>query len=150
MITYIGSVYFIPPSCRNNAEVERPSFCDIAVELQRPDFQILKWSSSDEAQYSKPARTLANPIEKGRGLYPELQKMYLRKNDVQKEKITPEDQPAKGPKTDAENSTTSGQGSSPTESITLASSFKTLAHSPENGDADGYDFVGASEEPEYA
>ena len=151
---------FIPLSCRNDAEDERPSFCDVAVELQRPDFQILKWSTSDEAQYSKSARTLANPIEKGRGLYPELQKMYLRKNGV---RITAEDQPARGPKT-ADNSMTSGQGSShataavlvaaPVEPVSLTSglSLKTssvhIGPEIENGDqqcADGYDFVGESE-----
>ena len=58
---------------------ERPSFCDIVVSLQLPDFQILKWSVSDEDKYSQPAKTLGTAIEKGHGLYPELQGKYLRK-----------------------------------------------------------------------
>ena len=117
------------------------------MELQRPDFQILKWSTSDEAQYSKSARTLANPIEKGRGLYPELQKMYLRKNGI---RIAAEDQPARGPKT-ADNSMTSGQGSN--HAVLVAAPVEPVSLTSGAGDeqcADGYDFVGASEEPEYA
>ena len=63
---------------------ERPSFCDIVVPLQLPEFQILKWSAADEAKYSLPTRTLGSDIEKGHGLYPELQSKYLRKT-VQRE-----------------------------------------------------------------
>ena len=60
----------------------RPTFCDILVSLQQPDFQILKWSSADEAKYSKAARTLGSPIEKRHGLHPELQRSYLRKGSA--------------------------------------------------------------------
>ena len=129
------------------------------MELQRPDFQILKWSASDEAKFSKSARTLANPIEKGRGLYPELQKRYLRprENCAQKQA---EDQPTRGPKT-ADNSMTSGQGSNQAiavlvaasvEPVSLMTSGLSLKTSPVHIDqqcADGYDFLGASEDPEY-
>ena len=60
----------------------RPTFCDIVVSLQQPDFQILKWSSADEAKYSKAARTLGSAIEKGHGLHPELQRSYLGKGSA--------------------------------------------------------------------
>ena len=59
---------------------ERPSFCDIVVSLQLPDFQILKWSPSDEAKYSQAAKTLGEDIEMGQDLYPELQKKYLKED----------------------------------------------------------------------
>ena len=69
-------------ACRNPDEAVRPTFCEVVVSLQQPDFQILKWSSADEAKYSKAARTLGSPIEKGHGLHPELQRSYLRKGSA--------------------------------------------------------------------
>ena len=69
-------------TCRNSDEAVRPTFCEVVVSLQQPDFQILKWSSADEAKYSKAARTLGNPIEKGHGLHTELQRSYLRKGSA--------------------------------------------------------------------
>ena len=48
------------------------------VSLQRPDFQLLQWSSSDKARYSLPARTLATAMKEGHDLYPELQRTYLK------------------------------------------------------------------------
>jgi hypothetical protein len=69
-------------SYRNPGEARRPSFCEIVVSLQRPDFQILKFSPTDESKYSKAAMTLGSPIEKGHGLYPELQRSYIRKGSA--------------------------------------------------------------------
>ena len=66
---------------RNDEVAERPSFCDIVVSLQLPDFQILKWSPSDEAKYSQAAKTLGEAIEMGRDLYPELQGKYLQRTE---------------------------------------------------------------------
>lgn len=69
-------------TCRNPDEAVRPTFCEIVVSLQQPDFQVLKWSSDDEAKYSKEARTLGSSIEKGHDLYPELQGAYLTKGSA--------------------------------------------------------------------
>ena len=74
------SIYF--STCRNPDEAVRPTFCEIVVSLQQPDFQILKWSSADEAKYNKAARTLGSALEKGHGLHPELQRSYLRKGSA--------------------------------------------------------------------
>jgi len=67
---------------RNERESERPSFCDITVSLQQPDFQVLKWSSSDETKYNQLARTLGSDIEKGHDLYPELQRVYCTSDEA--------------------------------------------------------------------
>ena len=77
LVARIQSIFY--SICRNPDEAVRPTFCEIVVSLQQPDFQILKWSSADEAKYSKAARTLGSPIEKGHGLHPELQRSYLGK-----------------------------------------------------------------------
>ena len=55
----------------------RPTFFDILLVLQRPDFQLLKWKPEDEATYSQEARTLGNVAEVGKELYAELQSMYM-------------------------------------------------------------------------
>ena len=83
-MVYHGMQFILLISCfiftlRNHEVSERPSFCDIVVPLQLPDFQILKWSAADEAKYRLPTRTLGSDIEKGHGLYPELQSKYLRR-----------------------------------------------------------------------
>ena len=54
---------------------ERPLFFDIMIPLQKPDFQILKWSDNEgEGE----ALTLGAPLEKGRHLYRDLQRTYAR------------------------------------------------------------------------
>ena len=121
------------------------------MELQRPDFQILKWSASDEAHYSKSARTLANPIEDGRGLYTELQKIYQRKNV--------KDQPASSLKTLGPDDTTFDEFEEAARPATVRKSTSTTglispARSPVKIDqeytdsyeyTDGYDYAGTSE-----
>ena len=51
------------------------------VSIQQPDFQILKWTQDDENKYSKLARTLGAPIEKGSRLYMDLQRLYIVKEE---------------------------------------------------------------------
>lgn len=68
--------YFPLITCRNPQENERPSFCNIVVSFQLPDFQILNWSHSDKTLYSEASQRLGGPIETGKELYTELQKRY--------------------------------------------------------------------------
>ena len=53
------------------------------IPLQKPDFQILKWSNNEgEGE----ALTLGAPLEKGHHLYRDLQRMYLtQKQDASKD-----------------------------------------------------------------
>ena len=63
-------------TCRHPEAESRPTFFDILLVLQRPDFQLLKWKPEDEAAYSQEARTLGSLAEAGKELYAELQNMY--------------------------------------------------------------------------
>jgi len=56
----------------------RPLFYDLLLLLQRPDFQLLRWSAEDEVVYSEKARTLGGPVEDGVELYAELQESYSK------------------------------------------------------------------------
>ena len=47
------------------------------VPIQKPDFQILKWSSEEVNSYSEQARTLGVPLEAGHQLHRDLQRTYL-------------------------------------------------------------------------
>ena len=67
--------------CRHYEPQSRPTFFEILLALQRPDFQLLKWTSEDEASYSEEARTVGSPIEAGEELYAELQQMYSHLDD---------------------------------------------------------------------
>ena len=61
---------------RNPSPDSRPSFPDVLVELQRPDFKLLTWTPEDVAAYSEQARTLGAPLEAGEELYTDIQKKY--------------------------------------------------------------------------
>ena len=63
--------------CRHSEPELRPTFFDVLLVLQRPDFQLLNWLPDDVATYSEQARTLGAPVEAGEELYTELQKTYL-------------------------------------------------------------------------
>ena len=56
---------------------KRPLFFDIMIPLQKPDFQILKWSDKEG---KGEALTLGAPLEKGHHLYRDLQREYLIQN----------------------------------------------------------------------
>ena len=62
---------------RNPEADERPAFVDIMIPLQKPDFQILKWSEDDFASSSAASRTLGAPLEAGLALHRDLQRTYL-------------------------------------------------------------------------
>ena len=47
------------------------------VPIQKPDFQILKWSSEEVNSYSEQARTLGAPLDAGHQLHRDLQRTYL-------------------------------------------------------------------------
>ena len=47
------------------------------VPIQKPDFQILKWSSEEVNSYSERARTLGAPLDAGHQLHKDLQRTYL-------------------------------------------------------------------------
>ena len=68
--------------CRNPEAASRPKFCDFIIELQRPDFKILKWSENDKAISSEKAMTLGAPIEEGASLFEDLQYTYMQKQMV--------------------------------------------------------------------
>ena len=72
----MNAVYYY----RNPEASSRPSFCAIIIELQHPDFEILKWSDEDKALYSEKAMTLGSPIEEGNNLFKDLQYTYLQKS----------------------------------------------------------------------
>ena len=55
----------------------RPTFTNILVSLQRPDFQLLKWTPEDIATINESARILGAPLEEGECLYTELQNTYI-------------------------------------------------------------------------
>ena len=64
---------------RNPEPESRP---EIQVDLQRPDFKILTWTSEDVTAYSEQARTLGAPLEAGEELYTDIQHTYhVRKPD---------------------------------------------------------------------
>ena len=54
----------------------RPSFGAMVLELQRPDFKLLTWTSEDVAAHTEQARTLGAPLEAGENLYTDIQQMY--------------------------------------------------------------------------
>ena len=62
---------------RHSQPASRPTFTDMVVLLQRPDFQLLWWSEEDKMAYSEKARTLGGPVEDGEEMYTELQKTYF-------------------------------------------------------------------------
>ena len=61
---------------RNPVPESRPSFPDIMLELQSPDFKLLRWTAEDLAAYSEQARTLGAPLEAGEQLYTNIQNSY--------------------------------------------------------------------------
>ena len=54
----------------------RPTFPDIQVDLQRPDFKLLSWTVEDVSTYTEQARTLGAPLEAGEELYTDIQNAY--------------------------------------------------------------------------
>ena len=49
---------------------------DVLIPLQKPDFQLLKWSSEELVSYSEEARTLGATLEAGHQLHKDLQTKY--------------------------------------------------------------------------
>ena len=60
------------------------------VPIQKPDFQILKWSSEEVNSYSEQARTLGAPLDAGHQLHRDLQRTYLtlESPEVSKEMVS--------------------------------------------------------------
>ena len=67
-------------SCRQPDPNDRPAFMDVLIPLQKPDFQLLKWSSEELVLYSEEARTLGATLEAGHQLHKDLQTKYLVAN----------------------------------------------------------------------
>ena len=61
---------------RNPVPELRPSFSDMFLELQQPDFKLLTWTAEDVTAYSEQARTLGAPLEAGEELYTDIQRLY--------------------------------------------------------------------------
>ena len=73
----------------------RPAAPDIAVGLQRPDYQILKWSADEIARYDVATRTLGSPLTKGCSLHLNLQRKYLiTSNEADEAQSTSAPEPA--------------------------------------------------------
>ncbi|CAI8017965.1 Ephrin type-A receptor 8 (Fragment) [Geodia barretti] len=70
------AVYQTMINCWNPESDSRPTFPEIQVELQRPDFKLLTWTAEDVAAYTEEARTLGAPLEVGNELYIDIQKTY--------------------------------------------------------------------------
>ena len=71
MQVIVGNQY-----CRNPDPGWRPSFADILISLQKPDFQILNWTAKETNMYSEKSRTLGAGLDVGHQLHTDLQKMY--------------------------------------------------------------------------
>ena len=65
---------------RHPEAAQRPSFPDILIPLQKPDFQVLQWSSEELTLYSEEERTLGAALEAGHQLHSDLQIKYLAEN----------------------------------------------------------------------
>ena len=69
------------PICRHPDTNSRPTFFNILLDLQRPDFQLLKWTLEDVAAYREEARTIGTSVEVGQELFTELQQLYSQTNE---------------------------------------------------------------------
>ena len=65
--------YYIMLADRNPVPELRPSFSDMFLELQQPDFKLLTWTAEDVTEQ---ARTLGAPLEAGKELYTDIQRLY--------------------------------------------------------------------------
>ena len=74
----VEGIGFLSLLFRNPDAELRPSFPDIQLELQRPDFKLLTWTAEDVAGHTEQARTLGAPLEAGEELYADIQSMYHR------------------------------------------------------------------------
>ena len=54
----------------------RPTFNDLQISLQQPDYELLKWSEEDKATYSENARTIGATFQDGESLFTDIQTMY--------------------------------------------------------------------------
>jgi hypothetical protein len=63
--------------CRNPNVEERICFCEIIQQLQKSDYELLKWSTEDVNTYSKGSRTIGAPLELGKELFVDLQNTYV-------------------------------------------------------------------------
>ena len=77
---YLGSSFSIIVygdfKYRNPEPELRPEFPDILLDLMRPDFKLLMWTSEDGAAHTEQARTLGAPLEAGENLYTDIQNRY--------------------------------------------------------------------------
>ena len=69
---------------RHPDAAKRPSFMDITTQLQKSDFQILKWNEEEGEEegksLSEEAKILGRPLEAGGQLYKDLQNTYVYVN----------------------------------------------------------------------
>ncbi|CAI8021504.1 Ephrin type-A receptor 4a (Fragment) [Geodia barretti] len=71
------AVYQTMINCWSTEPESRPTFPEVQVELQRPDFKLLTWTAEDVAAYTEEARTLGGPLEAAEELYTDIQKTYI-------------------------------------------------------------------------
>ena len=75
--TLFSPLFVFIKLCRNPEATQRPTFFDVTVSLQKPDFMLLHWSVEEENMCKEDARTLGSPLEAGHQLHMDLQKTYL-------------------------------------------------------------------------
>ncbi len=63
---------------------DRPTVCDVNVNLQKPDFKLLLWNSEESSDES---RKLGAPLSAGKELYLDLQITYKYINEDEKEGV---------------------------------------------------------------
>ncbi len=67
---------------RNPDPLLRPSYMDITAQLQKPDYQVLKWSEEAGVHScsSSEAKVIGATLEAGCHLHQDLQKAYIVTN----------------------------------------------------------------------
>ena len=64
---------------RHPAAVQRPTFNELQISLQQPDYELLKWSEEDKATYSENTRTIGATFQEGESLFRMLQNSYVNR-----------------------------------------------------------------------
>ena len=75
---FLSTIYML--FSRNPDPVLRPSFMDITAQLQKPDYQVLKWvedASKFKSSHSSETKTIGAPLEAGFHLHQDLQNSYI-------------------------------------------------------------------------
>ena len=70
-------LYLNPFIHRHPDVAHRPTFNDLQISLQQPDYELLKWSEEDKATYSENARTIGASFKEEESLFKECRMQML-------------------------------------------------------------------------